>query len=83
MLRVTTSTPRQLVSFLANTDSLACATCLYYNFCDFPNAGTDIVLVADPINLTIRVYQDGSKIRLFRAGDTFEAGIAILEERPK
>ena len=37
-------------------------------------AGTDIVLVADPINLTIRVYQEGSKIRLLRAGDTFEAG---------
>lgn len=38
------------------------------------NAGTDIVLVADPMNLTIRVYQEGSKIRLLRAGDTFEAG---------
>ena len=38
------------------------------------NAGTDIVLVADPANLTIRVYQDGSQIRLLRAGDTFEAG---------
>jgi len=37
-------------------------------------AGTDIVLVADPSNQTIRVYQDGSKILLLRAGDTFEAG---------
>ena len=37
-------------------------------------AGTDIVLVADPSNLSIRVYQDGSEIRLFRAGDKFEAG---------
>ncbi len=37
-------------------------------------AGTGIVLVADPSNLTIRVYQDGSKIRLLRAGEQFEAG---------
>ncbi len=37
-------------------------------------AGTDIVLVADPINLTIRVYQKGSEPRLLRAGDKFEAG---------
>ena len=37
-------------------------------------AGTDIVLVADPSNLSIRVYQDGSEIRLFRAVDKFEAG---------
>jgi Uma2 family endonuclease len=37
-------------------------------------AGTDIVLVADPSNQTIRVYQEGSRILLLRAGDTFEAG---------
>ena len=37
-------------------------------------AGTDIVLVADPSNRTIRVYQDGSRILLLRAGDTFHAG---------
>ncbi len=30
MLRFSTSTPRKLVSFLANKDSLACATCFYY-----------------------------------------------------
>ena len=37
-------------------------------------AGTGTVLVADPSNLTIRVYQDGAKILLLRAGDTFDAG---------
>ena len=37
-------------------------------------AGTDIVLVADPFNQTIRVYRERSKILLLRAGDIFEAG---------
>lgn len=37
-------------------------------------AGTDIVLVAEPSNQTIRVYKHDPKIVVLRAGDTFEAG---------
>ncbi len=37
-------------------------------------AGTDLVLVADPSNRTLRVFRKGSEILLLGAGDTFEAG---------
>jgi Uma2 family endonuclease len=37
-------------------------------------AGTSVVLVADPASQTLRVYRDGSKILVLHAGETFEAG---------
>jgi len=37
-------------------------------------AGTKIVLVADPANLTLQVYQTETEIRVLRKGDTFSAG---------
>ena len=37
-------------------------------------AGSAIVLVADPENLTIRVYENPKDIRVLCAGDTFESG---------
>ena len=38
------------------------------------DAGTMIVLVADPVNQTLRVYRDKSQIQVLRAGQVFESG---------
>ena len=37
-------------------------------------AGSKIVLVADPQNETLRVYRDKARIEILRSGDTFLAG---------
>jgi Uma2 family endonuclease len=39
------------------------------------DAGTKIVLVADPATFTLRVYKAGADIQVLRKGDTFNAGI--------
>ncbi|MBM3998486.1 MAG: Uma2 family endonuclease [Planctomycetes bacterium] len=41
---------------------------------DWLRAGCQVVLVADPGNSTIHVYESGSGIRLLRSGDRFSAG---------
>lgn len=41
---------------------------------DWLKAGCLVVLVADPDNLTMHVYESGAKIRLLRSGDRFSAG---------
>ena len=38
------------------------------------NAGTQIVLVADPKNETLRIYQSKSEIQVLRSGETFSSG---------
>ncbi len=38
------------------------------------NAGTKIVLIADPVNRTLGVYESVSQIRVVRSGKIFEAG---------
>lgn len=38
------------------------------------SAGTRIVLVADPANTTLAVYENESEIRVLRQGDSFDAG---------
>ncbi len=38
------------------------------------DAGSSIVLVADPANRSLRVYRDQSQIQVLRAGDVFESG---------
>jgi Uma2 family endonuclease len=37
-------------------------------------AGTKIVLVADPANTSIAVYENESEIRVFRPGESYDAG---------
>ena len=37
-------------------------------------AGTRIVLVADPADLSLRVYERGGEVRVLKRGDTFDAG---------
>jgi len=41
---------------------------------DWINAGSRIVLVVDPVNLTIHVYESNTEIRLLRSGGEFRAG---------
>lgn len=41
---------------------------------DWLQAGCQVVLVADPSNLTIHVYESGAEIRLLRSGNRFSAG---------
>lgn len=41
---------------------------------DWLKAGCQVVLVADPGNVTIHVYESGAKIQLLRSGDRFSAG---------
>jgi Uma2 family endonuclease len=38
------------------------------------DSGTRIVLIADPVNQTLIVYQSASDIRVLRSGEAFESG---------
>jgi Uma2 family endonuclease len=38
------------------------------------NAGTQVVVVADPANLTLRIYENVGHIRVLRSGDTYSSG---------
>ena len=38
------------------------------------NAGTQIVLVADPKNETLRIYRSKSEIQVLHAGESFSSG---------
>lgn len=35
------------------------------------NAGTSVVIVADPSNLTLRVYENATQVRILRSGETY------------